>query len=194
MCGFYPHYEGSIRINGIELSQIDKDSLRKTMGIVFQDFNKYELSLRENIGLGHLESMHQDDVLWDMLSQVGLEHKTKQFQMGLETQMGHWFSGEQLSKGQWQRVALARAFLNQASAYVFDEPTASLDPKIEREIYGLMKAYSKDKICLFVTHRFDNIESLNPRVIIMNNGQIESDACHFELVESSESYRELIGA
>lgn len=194
MCGFYKNYKGQIYINGIELLKINSDSLRKTMGIVFQDFNKYELSLRENVGLGHLDSLYNDTKIWNMLHTVGLEGKTKEFQLGLETQMGHWFSGEQLSKGQWQRIALARAFLNNASAYIFDEPTASLDPKIEREIYKLMKVYSENNICLFVTHRFDNIEALNPRVIIMNEGRIENDANHFDLVDNSEVYRDLIGA
>lgn len=194
MCGFYKNYQGQIYINGLELSRIDSDSLRKTMGIVFQDFNKYELSLRENIGLGNLASLNNDIEIWNILKTVGLEEKTKQFELGLETQMGHWFSGEQLSKGQWQRIALARAFLNNASAYIFDEPTASLDPKIEREIYQLMKAYGQNNVCIFVTHRFDNIEALNPRVIIMSEGIIENDAHHFDLVESSDMYRELIGA
>lgn len=194
MCGFYKNYQGQIYINGLELSRIDSDSLRKTMGIVFQDFNKYELSLRENIGLGNLASLNNDIEIWNILKTVGLEEKTKQFELGLETQMGHWFSGEQLSKGQWQRIALARAFLNNASAYIFDEPTASLDPKIEREIYQLMKAYGQNNVCIFVTHRFDNIEALNPRVIIMSEGMIENDAHHFDLVESSDMYRELIGA
>jgi ABC-type bacteriocin/lantibiotic exporter with double-glycine peptidase domain len=194
MCGFYKNYHGQIYINGLELSRIDSDSLRKTMGIVFQDFNKYELSLRENIGLGNLASLNNDIEIWNILKTVGLEEKTKQFDGGLETQMGHWFSGEQLSKGQWQRIALARAFLNNASAYIFDEPTASLDPKIEREIYQLMKAYGQNNVCIFVTHRFDNIEALNPRVIIMSDGIIENDAHHFDLVESSDMYRELIGA
>ena len=194
ICGFYSNYEGSIYINGIELSHVDKNSLRRAMGIVFQDFNKYELSLRENIGFGNLDLINEDNIIWSLLKKVELDHKVFKFENGLDTQMGHWFSGEQFSKGQWQRVALARAFINNPSAYIFDEPTASLDPKIEREIYQLMKSFGESKICLFVTHRFDNIEDLNPRVIMISEGQIVSDAFHSDLFASSNVYRDLIGA
>lgn len=194
ICGFYNNYEGSIYINGIELSHVDKNSLRRAMGIVFQDFNKYELSLRENIGFGNLDLINEDNIIWNLLKKVELDHRVFKFENGLDTQMGHWFSGEQFSKGQWQRVALARAFINNPSAYIFDEPTASLDPKIEREIYQLMKSFGESKICLFVTHRFDNIEDLNPRVIMISEGQIVSDAFHSDLFASSNVYRDLIGA
>lgn len=194
ICGFYSNYEGSIYINGIELSHVDKNSLRRAMGIVFQDFNKYELSLRENIGFGNLDLINEDNIIWNSLKKVDLDHRVFKFENGLDTQMGHWFSGEQFSKGQWQRVALARAFINNPSAYIFDEPTASLDPKIEREIYQLMKSFGESKICLFVTHRFDNIEDLNPRVIMISEGQIVSDAFHSDLFASSNVYRDLIGA
>lgn len=194
LCGFYDNYEGTILINGIDLLLINKENLQKKLGVVFQDFNKYELSLRENVALGQIDSFNDDVSIWKAIESVGLLNKLRKYPNGLETQMGHWFNGEQLSKGQWQRIAIARAFFNKSSTYIFDEPTASLDPKIECEIYNFIKNHATNQICIFVTHRFENIEELNPRVIYLNEGQIQYDKKHLDLIDLSTEYRELIGS
>jgi len=193
ICGFYSTYYGEILINDIELSLIDKKCLRSLMGIVFQDFNKYELTLRENIGFGSVDQINEDDLIWGTLKKVELDQKVLKFGSGLDAQMGHWFNGEQLSKGQWQRIALARAFIQNRSAYIFDEPTSSLDPNIEREIYKLMKSHGEGKICIFVTHRFVNIDEFNPRVMLISNGIVENDARHSDLIKISIKYNDLLG-
>lgn len=193
LCGFYDNYKGEILINGIELKKINPDSLRKRMGIIFQDFNKYELTLRENIGFGNVDEMNNDIKISKSLEEVNLVEKIDKFKEGIDTQMGKWFAGEELSKGQWQRVALGRAFMRDADVYILDEPTSSLDPISEKEIFLLMKEKSKEKIGIFITHRVENLRELNPRVIVFSNGKIVGDGSHQEMLENCGEYIQLLG-
>lgn len=192
LCGFYDNYQGEILINGIELKKINPDSLRKRMGIIFQDFNKYEMTLRENIGFGNIEEIDNDKKIIKSLEEINLKDKTDKFKEGIDTQMGKWFAGEELSKGQWQRIALGRAFMRDADVLVLDEPTSSLDPISEREIFLLMKEKSKEKIGIFITHRVENIKELNPRIIVFSDGEIVGDGNHLEMVESCREYIRLL--
>lgn len=192
LCGFYDNYQGEILINGIELKKINPDSLRKRMGIIFQDFNKYEMTLRENIGFGNIEEIDNDKKIIKSLEEINLKDKTDKFKEGIDTQMGKWFAGEELSKGQWQRIALGRAFMRDADVLVLDEPTSSLDPISEREIFLLMEEKSKEKIGIFITHRVENIKELNPRIIVFSDGEIVGDGNHLEMVESCREYIRLL--
>lgn len=192
LCGFYDNYQGEILINGIELKKINPDSLRKRMGIIFQDFNKYEMTLRENIGFGNIEEIDNDKKIIKSLEEINLKDKTDKFKEGIDTQMGKWFAGEELSKGQWQRIALGRAFMRDADVLVLDEPTSSLDPISEREIFLLMEEKSKEKIGIFITHRVENIKELNPRIIVFSDGEIVGDGNHLETVESCREYIRLL--
>ncbi len=193
LCGFYDNYKGEILINGIELKKIDPDKLRERMGIIFQDFNKYEMTLRENIGFGNISQIHDDKKIIKILQQVNLKEKIDKFSAKIDTQMGKWFKGEELSKGQWQRIALGRAFMRDADVYVLDEPTSSLDPISEKKIFSLTSQKIKDKIGIFITHRIDNIAALNPRVIVFSEGEIIGDGSNEQLLESCEEYAKLLG-
>lgn len=193
LCGFYDNYEGEILINGIELKRINPDSLRKRMGIIFQDFNKYEMTLRENIGFGNIKEMYNDKNIIKTLEEVDLLNKIYKFPKNIDTQMGKWFAGEELSKGQWQRIALGRAFIRDADLYILDEPTSSLDPISEKEIFSLMVEKSREKIGVFITHRVENIAELNPRVIVISHGEIIGDGSHEELINSCNEYIKLLG-
>jgi ABC-type multidrug transport system fused ATPase/permease subunit len=192
LCGFYDNYQGEILINGIELKKINPDSLRKRMGIIFQDFNKYEMTLRENIGFGDIEEMDNDKKIIKSLEEINLINKIDKFKEGIDTQMGKWFAGEELSKGQWQRIALGRAFMRDADVYILDESTSSLDPISEKEIFLLMKEKSKGKMGIFITHRIENIKELNPRIIVFSNGKIVGDGSHQEMVENCGEYIRLL--
>lgn len=124
---------------------------------------------------------------------LNLVEKIDKFKEGIDTQMGKWFAGEELSKGQWQRVALGRAFMRDADVYILDEPTSSLDPISEKEIFLLMKEKSKEKIGIFITHRVENLRELNPRVIVFSNGKIVGDGSHQEMLENCGEYIQLLG-
>ena len=106
--------------------------------------------------------------------------------------MGRWFGGEELSKGQWQRIALGRAFIRDADIYILDEPTASLDPVSEKDIFDLILDKSKDRICMFITHRLDNIAEMNSRIIVFSEGKIIGDGKHQELECSCIGYDKLL--
>lgn len=191
LCGFYNNYDGRILINGINLKLICPESLRRQFGVIFQDFNKYELTLRENIGFGDLGSINNDEKIKEVLSWINLEDKVVDYAEGIDTQMGHWFGGEDLSKGQWQRIALGRSLIRDADLYILDEPTASLDPISEREVFKLMLDKSKDRICIFITHRIENIEAINPRVIMFSDGKIVDDNSHYNLMQTNSTYAKL---
>ncbi len=193
LCGFYDNYKGEILINGIELRDINTNSLRKCMGIIFQDFNKYELTLRENIGFGNLDEIYNDNKILMSLEEVALKEKIGKFPNHLETQMGKWFDGEELSRGQWQRIALSRTFMRDADVYVLDEPTSSLDPISEKQIFSLAREKSKDKIGIFITHRVENIAEMNPKVIVFSEGRIIASGSNNELIENCEEYIRLLG-
>lgn len=193
LCGFYDDYQGEILINGIELKKINPDSLRKRMGIIFQDFNKYEMTLRENIGFGNINEMSNDRMIKRALKEVNLKEKVDNFSGKIDTQMGKWFAGEELSKGQWQRIALGRAFMRDADVYILDEPTSSLDPISEKEIFALVGKKSRDKIGVFITHRVENIAELNPKIIMFSEGEIIGDGINEQLMSNCEEYVELLG-
>lgn len=193
LSGFYDNYQGEILINGIDLMKINPDNLRKKMGIIFQDFNKYEMTLRENVGFGNINEMNNDSKIEKILEEISLREKINKFPEKVDTQMGKWFAGEELSKGQWQRIALGRAFMRDADVYILDEPTASLDPISEKEIFFLVGEKSNEKIGIFITHRIENISELNPRVIVFSGGQIVGDGSNEQLMGSCEEYVELLG-
>lgn len=192
ICGFYMDYEGEILINGIDIKKINTDSLRKRIGLVFQDFNKYEMTLRHNVGFGDVHQMSNDEKILDALETVELKENLCQSSEQIDIQMGNWFGGEELSRGQWQRIALSRAFLRSSDVYVLDEPTASLDPLSEKNIFNLVRKKSVGKICLIVTHRLDNIIEDNPRILMFSRGTLIGDDKHNMLKESNSIYRKLV--
>lgn len=190
LAGLYKTYKGDIRINGIELKKISSGAYKKKISIVFQDFNKYELSMRENIGIADTEKINSDDEIYEVLRTVGMN---KEFGNDLDVQMGNWFGGRELSKGQWQRIAIARALIRDSDVLVLDEPTAALDPIMEREIFQLIKNISKQKILIFITHRVSNLLELDPYIFVMENGQIVSSGNQQELKNDIHFVRLLTG-
>lgn len=192
ICGFYDNYEGKIFINNIELRHINKSSIREKMGVVFQDFNKYEFTLRENIGFGNLTKIEDDSAISRVLNEVGIKDKVEGFERYIDSQMGKWFNGEELSMGQWQRIALARAFIRDSDILILDEPTSSLDPISERDVFTLLKSKSKSTITIIITHRLENLEYMNAKILVFEDGRIVEQGYHNDLIEYSEKYKRMI--
>ncbi|BCN28834.1 ABC transporter ATP-binding protein [Anaeromicropila herbilytica] len=191
LVGFYNDYEGDIYINEVELRMIDKLSLHQQLGVIFQDYNNYEFTFRENFAFGNLDCMKEDNKIISILSEVRLNNIYNKLPGGLDTQMGHWFDGQELSRGQWQKVALGRAFIRDADVYILDEPTAALDPISENEIFQILKQKTKDKISILITHRVSNISEIKPRVLLIDNGTLIADGYHSELIENCSKYQQL---
>lgn len=192
LSGFYNNYEGEILINGLNLRKINHKSLGKKVGIIFQDFNKYELTCRENIGLGNIESINDDIKLEKAINKSNASEMVNKLPKGIDTQLGSWFSGGvQLSGGQWQRIALSRAFLRDADCYILDEPSSSLDPISEHEIFERTSELTKDKISIFISHRLYNLRKVSSKILVLKEGKLIEQGTHEELMELKEHYRHL---
>lgn len=190
--GFYDDYEGEILVNGVNLKDINLDYYRRKIGVVFQDYSKYELTLRENIGVGDVNTLKNDKLLLNALANANGGDIVKNLSKGLESQLGVWFDGGvQLSGGQWQKLALSRAFLRKSDIYILDEPSSALDPIAEYEM--LCKCYEliKNNIGIFITHRLFNIKRMASQIIVLNNGEIVEKGSHDELMASEGHYAEL---
>lgn len=193
LAGLYQDYEGDILINNTDIKEFDIKSYRRKIGVIFQDYNKYEMNLRENIASSNLDVMYDDELLKNTLNIVGMSFLLDAFKDGLDTQMGHWFGGEELSKGQWQRIVLARMLVRDADVIILDEPTSALDPIIEREIFDLINELAKDKILILITHRIENLLKYDPWFVIMENGEIVLQGQKEELIKEKK-FKNLINS
>ncbi|MBS6721278.1 MAG: ATP-binding cassette domain-containing protein [Peptoniphilus harei] len=167
--GLYNDYEGEIFVNDLELRVIDKISLRDRIAILFQDYNQYEFTLRENISMSN---EYDDAKILRLLDVLGLKDKIDTFDARLDTQMGKWFGGEELSKGQWQRIGLAKALIRDADMIIMDEPTSALDPIIEKKFFDLIDKIAKEKIVIIVTHDLDLIKKYDVHCLTIKDGKI----------------------
>lgn len=189
IAGFYEDYEGEIFINGIELKQIDKNSLRKRIGLLFQDYTKYEMPARENVAAGSIEYLKKDDILKSALRNAKAPDRLIE---NLDMQLGGWFrNGSQLSGGEWLRVGISRVFLRNADVYILDEPNAALDSIGESEIFKSVKEVVKNKMSLIITHRIGSIKALGGSIVVMDHGSIIDTGCHDMLLEKCAVYREM---
>ena len=190
LLGLYDDYEGEILVNDINLKQIGIESYQEKIGTVFQDYVKYEASLRENIAFGDMNLLSNDEAILHALKAVNLEHKAKGTE-GLDTVIGSWFGGKQFSIGEWQRLAIARALIRKADVYIFDEPDASLDVFRQKEIILLFKKMMKHKIGIYVSHKTNFVNELADKLIVIQNGEITEMGTHKELMEKEGYYFQL---
>lgn len=182
----YDHDEDSIFYNGVSINDLDTAQLRKSIAVLFQDFVKYELKLRENVGFGDITRIDHDKEL-----KQAMERAQVNFIEDLDTQLGLWFvDGVQLSGGQWQNVAIARAFFRDASVYILDEPSSALDPISEKEVIDMFISMTKDKIGIFISHRLSTAK-LADKIVVMNDGEIIGIGTHQELLATNDLYRRM---
>lgn len=187
----YTQYSGSILVNNIPLSEVDKLSYGKRIGSIFQDFVRYELSARENIGFGDINRLMDNDTVHKAAKNAGIDSVVNNLPEQLETQLGKWFEdGYQLSGGQWQRIAIARAFMRDADLYILDEPSSFLDPESENEVFYKFKKLVEDRIGIFVSHRYSSVQFAD-KILVMDEGTIKEYGTHQELLNKNGVYAEL---
>jgi ATP-binding cassette, subfamily B, bacterial NisT/SpaT len=187
----YDQFQGEILINGIPIGQIDPDLLRRKIGTVLQDFTRYEMPMRLNIGFGDLAASEEDAKLWKAASDAGIDSLIRGFPHMLETQMGRLFEeGQQLSGGQWQRVAIARAYLRSADLYILDEPSSFLDPQAERDVFDRFRELVDGRIGLYITHRYSSVH-IASKILVMDRGRVIELGSHRELMEAEGLYSHL---
>ena len=159
----YEVKENSILYNGISLNNYNEAQLKNCIAVLFQDFTKYEMTVRENVGFGNIESIDNDENM-----KKALDKASATFISNLDEQLGLWFQdGRQLSGGQWQKIAIARTFFRDASLYILDEPSSALDPIAEKEVIDMFLKMTEDKIGIFISHRLSTA-MLADRIIVMN--------------------------
>lgn len=187
----YDPTEGAVLIDGTDIRELDPLTLRRKIGVIFQDFVRYHLAVSENIGFGQIESLHRMDKIVESARKSGADAMIEDLPEGYQTMLGRWFhGGHELSLGQWQRVALARAFMRDAEILVLDEPTASLDAQTEYEIFQHFKELTDGKMAVLISHRFSTVRMAD-RIVVIQEGKIAENGSHEELLRREGIYARL---
>lgn len=194
LCRFYDPTEGHILIDGVDIKEFELSDLRTRLGVIFQDFVKYSLPASDNVGFGAVKNLYQQDLLVEAARRVGVLEKIESLPQGWDTPLAREFGGVDLSGGEWQRIALARAMMAQVGGesdiLVLDEPTASLDVRLEHELYEHFADLSRGKTTLLVSHRFSTVR-MAERIVFMKDGQVVEDGTHEDLIARSGRYAEM---
>ncbi len=185
----YEPTEGRILVDGVDLRDWPAAELRRRISVLFQDFNQYQLSLRENIGLGSLPHLTDEERITRAAARGGADDVAALLPGGLEARLGTWFEkGSELSGGQWQKVALARAFMREeADILVLDEPTAALDAEAEHAVFERFRRLSEGRITIVISHRFPTVR-MAQRIVVLEQGSIVEQGSHAELVSHGGRY------
>jgi ATP-binding cassette, subfamily B, bacterial len=192
LTGLYQPQRGRILLQGRPLEDWDRETLRKRIGVIFQDFARYQLQVGENIGVGDIEGL-RDETRW---RNAAIKGKAAEFvdtlPAGYLTQLGRWFAdGRELSMGQWQKIALARAFMREgADILVLDEPTAAVDAAAEAEIFEHFQELTAGRIAILISHRFSTVRRAD-LIVVIEQGQILEQGRHSELMAANKRYARL---
>ena len=192
MAGLYSPESGMIRFQGQNLEDWDPAQLRAAFGIIFQDFNRYQLKVGENIGAGDVEHLWDQQRWTDAAAKGQSAAFIERMEDGYHTQLGRWFNdGQELSGGEWQRIALSRAFMRSgADVLVLDEPTASMDAQSEAEIFDHFQSMTAGKIAILISHRFSTVRRAE-QIIVMDEGKVVETGSHEALLELNGLYARL---
>jgi ABC-type multidrug transport system fused ATPase/permease subunit len=191
IAGLYLPDSGAVRWDGVSTAHADRDALRARGAVVFQDFLRYVLPARENVGLGRHERLHDHVGIEAASERAGAHDDLSALPRGYATLLGPQFEGgTDLSVGQWQRVALARAFFRDAPLVILDEPTAALDARAEHELFERLRELLAGRSVLLISHRFSSVRAAD-RIYVLREGEIVEHGTHEELVDAAGLYAEL---
>jgi ATP-binding cassette, subfamily B, bacterial len=188
---FYEPTEGRILLDGVDIKRYPKAEYQAYFGVIFQDFVRYELNLRENIAVGRIESLSNDDMI-EKAADLSLANEViSAVPEGLGQKLGKRFvKGIELSGGQWQKIALARAYMKDANVLILDEPTSALDARAEFEAFQRFIGLTKGKTAIIISHRFSTVRMAD-RIVVLDQGIIKEIGSHEELMSVNGIYAEL---
>src|SRR5579872_41817 len=187
----YDPTEGQILLDGVDLREYDLEDLYREIGVIFQDFMRYELTARENIAVGKIEQVGDLHLLQNAAFKSLAHEVVEKLPSRYEQMLGRRFEGGvDLSGGEWQKLALARAYLRDAQLLVLDEPTASLDARSECEVFQRFAELTTGKMALFISHRFSTVRMAD-RIVVLENGRIAEEGSHNELASLGGRYAEM---
>jgi ATP-binding cassette subfamily B protein len=182
---------GRITWDGADLAGMDAVQVHRRIALIFQDFAHYDLTARENIGLGALEHLDDIEVVRAAAIHAGANRYLETLPAGYETILSpEYDSGRDLSVGQWQRVALARAFIRDAPLIILDEPTAALDPRAEHDLYTRIRSLYKGHTVLLISHRYNTVRDAD-HIYVLDHGRIIEHGNHDQLMNAAGVYAEL---
>jgi ATP-binding cassette subfamily B protein len=188
---FYDPTAGRVTLGGVDLRDADPMEVRSRMGVLFQDYATYELSVRENVALGRAGREVWDGDVEGALSSARAEAVVKKLRGGLDAKVGRLFEGgHDLSGGEWQRLALARLLYREADVWVLDEPTSSLDPEAEAAIFAELRENLGGRMGLIISHRFSTVR-IADRIAVIVDGKVQELGTHDELLARGGRYAEL---
>lgn len=192
LLGIFEPTEGTIYINGIDLKDLDKRTWRNAVGVVFQDFVRYQFHVADNVGFGDIEQYRDSDRAMEKIVQASeksfLDQIVKNLPYSYQTRLGKYFDGGvELSGGQWQKVAIARAYFRRFRFLIFDEPTSAIDPKSEVRLFQNFMELTREKSALFIVHRLSTTRFAN-RILVLDDGRLVEQGTFQELLNRNGEF------
>ncbi|SEF57356.1 ABC transporter ATP-binding protein [Flavobacterium urumqiense] len=188
---FYEPTSGEILLDGININRYNKADYQEYFGVLFQDFFKYEFSVKENIAIGKIDEINDYERIQKAAELSLANEVVSELKYGYDQQLGKRFAkGQELSGGQWQKIALARAYMKNAEVMILDEPTSALDAKAESEVFERFIGLIKDKTSVIISHRFSTVRQAD-RILVLQEGKILESGTHNELMENNKLYAQL---
>jgi ATP-binding cassette subfamily B protein len=187
----YDPTAGKILLDGVDLREYDLEDLWKEIGVIFQDFTRYEMTAHENIAVGRIGAGSDPEAIRAAARKSLADQVIRKMPMEYDQILGCRFKGGvDLSGGEWQKMALARAYLRDAQLLILDEPTAALDARSEHEVFERFAELTEGKMALLISHRFSTVKMAD-RILVIENGKIAEQGAHHDLIGNSGRYAEM---